>query len=44
LGVLAFEGPEFQPNVIVMKTVAKMGVPGVDVFENCGAQIQVVMM
>ena len=31
VGVLAFEGPEFQPNVISVKTVGEKG-SGIDVF------------
>jgi hypothetical protein len=32
-GVPTFEGPEFQPNVIFMKTVGEKGGPSVGVFE-----------
>jgi len=38
--VPAFEGPEFQPNVISMKNAGEKG-SGIDVFENGRALIQV---
>jgi hypothetical protein len=40
MSIQAFEGPEFQPNVISMKAAAERG--GVDIFKNRRAQIQVV--
>jgi hypothetical protein len=41
MSIAAFEGPEFQPNVIDLKSVGEKG-SGIDVFKNSRAQVQVV--